>query len=92
MFNVVQGLGKEAGAALVAHPDVKRISFTGSVPTAQSIAGAAAKNLTPVSFELGGKSPFIVFADSDMDLVIRNAVDQYDNCGQVCLSGTRLFH
>lgn len=91
VFNVVQGLGKEAGAALVVHPDVKRISFTGSVPTAQSIAAAAAKNLTPVSFELGGKSPFIVFADSDMDLVIRNAVDQYDNCGQVCLSGTRLL-
>jgi aminomuconate-semialdehyde/2-hydroxymuconate-6-semialdehyde dehydrogenase len=91
VFNVVQGHGKEAGAALVAHPDVKRISFTGSVPTAQSIAAAAAKNLTPVSFELGGKSPFIVFADSDMDLVIRNAVDQYDNCGQVCLSGTRLL-
>ncbi len=91
VFNIVQGLGKEAGAALVAHPDVKRISFTGSVPTAQSIAVAAAKNLTPVSFELGGKSPFIVFADSDMDLVIRNAVDQYDNCGQVCLSGTRLL-
>jgi acyl-CoA reductase-like NAD-dependent aldehyde dehydrogenase len=91
VFNVVQGLGREAGAALVAHPDVKRISFTGSVPTAQSIAAAAAKNLTPVSFELGGKSPFIVFADSDMDLVIRNAVDQYDNCGQVCLSGTRLL-
>jgi aminomuconate-semialdehyde/2-hydroxymuconate-6-semialdehyde dehydrogenase len=91
VFNVVQGYGKEAGAALVAHPDVKRISFTGSVPTAQSIALAAAKNLTPVSFELGGKSPFIVFSDSDMDLVIRNAVDQYDNCGQVCLSGTRLL-
>jgi aminomuconate-semialdehyde/2-hydroxymuconate-6-semialdehyde dehydrogenase len=91
VFNVVQGFGKEAGAALVSHPDVKRISFTGSVPTAQTIAIAAAKNLTPVSFELGGKSPFIVFADSDMDLVIRNAVDQYDNCGQVCLSGTRLL-
>jgi aminomuconate-semialdehyde/2-hydroxymuconate-6-semialdehyde dehydrogenase len=91
VFNVVQGFGKEAGAALVAHPDVKRISFTGSVPTAQSIAVAAAKNLTPVSFELGGKSPFIVFADSDLDLVIKNAVDQYDNCGQVCLSGTRML-
>jgi aminomuconate-semialdehyde/2-hydroxymuconate-6-semialdehyde dehydrogenase len=91
VFNVVQGFGKEAGAALVAHPDVKRISFTGSVPTAQTIAVAAAKNLTPVSFELGGKSPFIVFADSDLDLVIKNAVDQYDNCGQVCLSGTRML-
>ena len=91
VFNVVQGIGAEAGAALVAHPDVKRISFTGSVPTAKKIAAAAAVNLTPVSFELGGKSPFIVFADADLDLAIRNAVDQYDNCGQVCLSGTRFL-
>jgi aminomuconate-semialdehyde/2-hydroxymuconate-6-semialdehyde dehydrogenase len=91
VFNVVQGIGPEAGAALVAHPDVKRISFTGSVPTAKKIATSAAANLTPVSFELGGKSPFIVFADCDLDLAIRNAVDQYDNGGQVCLSGTRFL-
>jgi acyl-CoA reductase-like NAD-dependent aldehyde dehydrogenase len=91
VFNVVQGLGNEAGAALVAHPDVKRISFTGSVPTAKKIASSAAQNLTPVSFELGGKSPFIIFADCDLELAMRNAVDQYDNCGQVCLSGTRLL-
>jgi aminomuconate-semialdehyde/2-hydroxymuconate-6-semialdehyde dehydrogenase len=91
VFNVVQGIGPEAGAALVAHPDVKRISFTGSVPTAKKIASSAAANLTPVSFELGGKSPFIVFADCDLDLAIRNAVDQYDNGGQVCLSGTRFL-
>jgi acyl-CoA reductase-like NAD-dependent aldehyde dehydrogenase len=91
VFNVVQGLGNEAGAALVAHPDVKRISFTGSVPTAKKIASSAAANLTPVSFELGGKSPFIIFADCDLELAMRNAVDQYDNCGQVCLSGTRLL-
>jgi acyl-CoA reductase-like NAD-dependent aldehyde dehydrogenase len=91
VFNVVQGLGNEAGAALVAHPDVKRISFTGSVPTAKKIASSAAQNLTPCSFELGGKSPFIIFADCDLELALRNAVDQYDNCGQVCLSGTRLL-
>jgi aminomuconate-semialdehyde/2-hydroxymuconate-6-semialdehyde dehydrogenase len=91
VFNVVQGLGSEAGAALVAHPDVKRISFTGSVPTAKKIASSAAANLTPCSFELGGKSPFIIFADCDLELAMRNAVDQYDNCGQVCLSGTRLL-
>ncbi len=91
VFNVVQGLGNEAGAALVAHEDVKRISFTGSVPTARKIAASAAQNLTPLSFELGGKSPFIVFNDADLELAIHNAVDQYDNCGQVCLSGTRLL-
>ena len=91
VLNVVQGLGAEAGAALVAHPDVARISFTGSVPTAKTIAAAAAANLTPLSLELGGKSPFLVFADADLDLAVREAVEQYDNAGQVCLSGTRLL-
>ncbi len=91
VLNVVQGLGQEVGAALVADPGVARISFTGSVPTARSIAAAAAANLTPVSFELGGKSPFVVFADADLDLAVENAVEQYDNAGQVCLSGTRLL-
>jgi betaine-aldehyde dehydrogenase/5-carboxymethyl-2-hydroxymuconic-semialdehyde dehydrogenase len=91
VFNVVQGIGEEAGAALVAHPQVKRISFTGSTDTARLIATAAAENLTPLSFELGGKSPFIVFADADMDLAVQNALGQYDNAGQVCLAGTRLL-
>ncbi len=91
VLNVVQGIGEEAGAAPVAHPDVKRISFTGSTGTAQLIGAAAAKNLTPVSFELGGKSPFLVFADADLDLAVQNALGQYDNAGQVCLAGTRLL-
>ena len=91
VLNVVQGFGEEAGAALVAHPDVRRISFTGSVPTARHIARSAAANLTPLSLELGGKSPFIVFADADLDLAVANAVEQYDNAGQVCLSGTRIY-
>jgi betaine-aldehyde dehydrogenase/5-carboxymethyl-2-hydroxymuconic-semialdehyde dehydrogenase len=91
VFNVVQGLGEEAGAALVAHPDLARISFTGSVETAQLIGRAAAANLTPVSFELGGKSPFIVFADADLDRAVETATYQYDNAGQVCLAGTRLL-
>ncbi|GAA1401317.1 5-carboxymethyl-2-hydroxymuconate semialdehyde dehydrogenase [Kitasatospora putterlickiae] len=91
VLNVVQGLGGEAGAALVSHPDVRRISFTGSVPTARHIAGAAAANLTPVSLELGGKSPLLVFADADLDLAVDLAVEQYDNAGQVCLAATRLL-
>ncbi|MGV8876673.1 MAG: aldehyde dehydrogenase [Rhodoglobus sp.] len=91
VFNVVQGYGKEAGAALVAHPGLSRISFTGSVPTAKSIARAAADNLTPCSFELGGKSPCIVMHDADVELAATLAVEQYDNAGQVCLSGTRLL-
>ncbi|MCC5579757.1 aldehyde dehydrogenase [Microtetraspora sp. AC03309] len=91
VFNVVQGYGEEVGAPLVAHPDVRRISFTGSVPTARHIARAAAANLTPLSLELGGKSPLIVFADADLDLAVNLAVEQYDNAGQVCLAGTRLL-
>jgi len=91
VFNVVQGIGEEAGAALVAHAGVRRISFTGSVETARKIGAAAAQNLTPVSFELGGKSPLLVFADADLDLALRNMLEQYDNAGQVCLAGTRLL-
>jgi aminomuconate-semialdehyde/2-hydroxymuconate-6-semialdehyde dehydrogenase len=91
VFNVVQGLGTEAGAALTRHPKVRRLSFTGSVPTARQIAAAAAENLVPLSFELGGKSPFLVFADTDLDLAVNTAVGQYDNAGQVCLAGTRIL-
>ncbi|GAA4535988.1 aldehyde dehydrogenase [Amycolatopsis samaneae] len=91
VFNVVQGYGAEAGAALVAHPGVRRISFTGSVPTARTIAAAAAPNLVPTSFELGGKSPLVVFADADLDLAVDLAVEQYDNAGQVCLAAVRLL-
>jgi 5-carboxymethyl-2-hydroxymuconic-semialdehyde dehydrogenase len=91
VFNVVFGYGAEAGGPLTAHPDVNRISFTGSVPTAKVIARAAADNLTPVSFELGGKSPLLVFEDADLELAATLAVEQYDNAGQVCLSGTRIL-
>ncbi|MEV0324361.1 aldehyde dehydrogenase [Streptomyces sp. NPDC050658] len=91
VFNVVQGYGDEAGAPLVADPDVRRISFTGSVPTARRIAGAAAAHLVPCSFELGGKSPLLVFADADLELAADLAVEQYDNAGQVCLAATRLL-
>jgi aminomuconate-semialdehyde/2-hydroxymuconate-6-semialdehyde dehydrogenase len=91
VLNLVQGYGEEAGAALVAHPGISRISFTGSVSTAKIVARAAAENLTPCSFELGGKSPTIIFDDADLDLAVDLAVEQYDNAGQVCLAGTRLL-
>jgi len=91
VFNVLQGRGSVAGSALTQHKDVARIAFTGSVPTAKIIAKAAAENLTPVSFELGGKSPLVVFEDADLDLAATLAVEQYDNAGQVCLSGTRIL-
>lgn len=91
VLNVVQGMGSEAGAALVAHPGVRRIAFTGSPATARAIGRAAAENLTPVSFELGGKSPLIVFDDADLEKALATALGQYDNAGQVCLAGTRLL-
>jgi len=91
VFNVVQGLGTEAGAPLVAHPDVRRICFTGSVPTSVRIGESAARNVTPVSFELGGKSPLLVFDDSDLDLAVDLAVEQFDNSGQVCLAAVRML-
>ena len=90
-LNVVQGIGEEAGAALTAHAGVDRIAFTGSVATGRSVARAAADHLTPMSLELGGKSPFIAFADADLDDVVRQAVNQFDNAGQVCLAGTRML-
>ena len=91
VLNVVQGLGTEAGAPLVAHPDVRRISFTGSVPTAQRIGESAARNVTPVSFELGGKSPLLVLDDADLGLAVDLAVEQFDNSGQVCLAAVRIL-
>ncbi|MGC4982439.1 aldehyde dehydrogenase [Streptomyces sp. DT193] len=91
VLNIVQGYGSEIGDALTSHPDVRRISFTGSVPTAQRITQSAAANLTPLSLELGGKSPLLVFADADLDLAAGLAVEQYDNAGQVCLAATRIL-
>jgi acyl-CoA reductase-like NAD-dependent aldehyde dehydrogenase len=91
VLNVVQGMGEEAGNALVNHPDLARISFTGSVPTARIIGQAAARSITPMSAELGGKSPFIVCADADLDAAAQTVAGQYINAGQVCLAGTRIL-
>ena len=91
VFNVVQGIGEEVGAALVADPRVRRISFTGSPETARHIGVAAARNIVPFTAELGGKGPFVVFADADLDAAARKAAAQYDDSGQVCLAGTRLL-
>jgi acyl-CoA reductase-like NAD-dependent aldehyde dehydrogenase len=91
VLNVVQGIGEEAGAALAAYPDIDRLSFTGSTDTAKLIGGSCARSLTPVSFELGGKSPFIICADADLNAAAQTAAGQYFNAGQVCLAGTRLL-
>jgi len=91
VLNVLQGIGEEAGAALVSHPLLRRISFTGSPETARHIGVSAAKNLVPFTGELGGKGPLIVFEDADLDAAATKAAGQYDDAGQVCLAGTRLL-
>ncbi|MDB5576224.1 MAG: aldehyde dehydrogenase [Bradyrhizobium sp.] len=93
VVNVVPGFGDEAGAALTAHPDVAKLAFTGSTEVGRIIARAGADRLVPVTLELGGKSPNIVFPDiEDLDAVVDNAAfgSMYCN-GQACLAGTRLF-
>jgi betaine-aldehyde dehydrogenase/5-carboxymethyl-2-hydroxymuconic-semialdehyde dehydrogenase len=91
VFNVIQGIGEEAGAALVSHPLLRRVSFTGSPKTGRLIGVAAARNLVPFTAELGGKGSLIVFEDADLDAAARKAAGQYDDSGQVCLAGTRLL-
>ena len=91
-LNIVTGLGREAGAALAMHPGIEHLSFTGSPPTGAWVAGEAARRHCPVTLELGGKGPQIVFADADLDAalpVIVNAIVQ--NAGQTCSAGSRLL-
>ncbi len=91
VFNVVQGIGEEVGDALVNDVRLRRISFTGSPETGRIIGVAAARNLVPFTAELGGKGPFVVFADADLDLAAKKASIMFDDSGQVCLAGTRLL-
>ncbi len=92
VINVVPGYGPTAGAALVKHPQVDKIAFTGEGATAQIIMKDAAQTLKRLSFELGGKSPNIVFADSDLDAAIAGAeFGLFFNQGQCCCAGSRLF-
>ncbi|MEV0616806.1 aldehyde dehydrogenase [Nonomuraea sp. NPDC050404] len=91
VINIVTGAA-EAGTSLVADPRLGRISFTGSVPTGQAIAAAAARTLVPVTLELGGKSPNIVFADADLDAAIPGAMAGiFAAGGQTCIAGSRLL-
>jgi acyl-CoA reductase-like NAD-dependent aldehyde dehydrogenase len=91
VFNVLQGIGEVAGAALVSHALLRRMSFTGSPETARQIGVSAARNLVPFTGELGGKGPLVVFDDADLDAAAARAAGQYDDAGQVCLAGTRLL-
>lgn len=92
VLNLVTGYGHEAGDALVKHPDVDHISFTGSPTIGTLVAQAAAQNHTPVTLELGGKSPQIVFADADLADVVPTVVRAIvQNSGQTCSAGSRLL-
>lgn len=91
IINVVTGYGHEAGAALSAHPEVNHITFTGSVETGKRVMETAAKNITPVTLELGGKSPNIVFADCNEENALNWALKSIiQNAGQTCSAGSRL--
>jgi aldehyde dehydrogenase (NAD+) len=91
-LNVVPGLGEEAGAALSAHPGVQHLSFTGSVAVGRLIQAAAARNTIPVTLELGGKSPQIVFADADLDAALPFLVNAgIQNAGQTCSAASRIL-
>jgi aldehyde dehydrogenase (NAD+) len=92
VLNIVPGYGPTAGAALAAHMDVDKIAFTGAHTTGRIIMQAASKNLKQISLELGGKSPNIVFADSDIDSAVAGAMTGiFFNQGEVCCAGSRLF-
>jgi acyl-CoA reductase-like NAD-dependent aldehyde dehydrogenase len=92
LFNVVTGTGPVAGSALVGHPEVAKVTFTGSVATGRAIAAAAGDRLVPVTLELGGKSPIVVFADADLARAAAACVTVVAmNAGQVCTATTRLL-
>jgi aldehyde dehydrogenase (NAD+) len=91
-LNVVTGLGEEAGAALAGHPGVNHISFTGSVAVGALVQTAAARNIVPVTLELGGKSPQVVFADADLDRALPFLVGAgIQNGGQTCSASSRIL-
>lgn len=92
VVNLVTGPGEIVGDALVAHPDVNKITFTGSTAVGKHIMETAAKTLKSISLELGGKSPFIIFPDADLKKAIPMAVNAFTlNAGQACTAGTRLY-
>lgn len=91
-LNVVPGLGAEAGAALTGHPGIHHISFTGSVATGVHVQTAAARNVVPVTLELGGKSPQLVFEDADLDAALPFLVNAgIQNAGQTCSASSRIL-
>lgn len=92
VVNIVTGFGDPAGKALALHPEVDKISFTGSTVVGKSIVAASAGNLKRVALELGGKSPVIIFPDADLERATAGAADGiFRNAGQICVAGSRLY-
>src|SRR5437764_2363594 len=92
VVNIVNGLGETTGDAMVVHPDIDKIAFTGHVDTAKIIQKVAADTLKRTTFELGGKSPNVIFADADMEQAVAGAFHAiYFHGGQCCTAGSRLF-
>jgi phenylacetaldehyde dehydrogenase len=92
VLNIVTGSGAIAGTAMAEHPDIDKISFTGSTPVGRQILQASTGNMKKVTLELGGKSPNIIFPDADLDRALAAAVETIcRNSGQICSAGTRMF-
>lgn len=92
VLNIVQGLGKDAGAAIVAHADVRAITFTGGTKTGAMIASVAGPMFKHMALELGGKNPTIIFADADFEQAVNTSVRAaFTNQGEICLCGSRIF-
>lgn len=92
VLNIVHGTGPRVGAAIVSHPDIKAISFTGGTKTGEEIARVAAPKFKKLSLELGGKNPNIIFADCNYDEMLETTVrSSFANQGQICLCGSRIF-
>ena len=92
-FNIVSGFGSEVGQALVAHPLVRKLTFTGSVEVGRIVSRLAAEKLIPVTLELGGKSPMLVFADCDFDRTVAGAITsmRFTRQGQSCTAASRIY-
>ena len=92
VLNIVHGLGKTTGQAIIEHPGIKAISFTGGTTTGAHIARTAAPRFKKLSLELGGKNPNIIFADCDYDAMLETTLrSSFSNQGQICLCGSRIF-
>jgi aminomuconate-semialdehyde/2-hydroxymuconate-6-semialdehyde dehydrogenase len=92
VLNIVHGLGPSSGQAIVEHPNIKAISFTGGTKTGEHLARTAAPMFKKLSLELGGKNPNLVFADCDLDDAVKTSVrGSFANQGQICLCGSRIF-